>query len=102
MGQTVGRMPDTWQELMEERDRVIHWSSEVLARVQDNVTNEDTFLMDYDDNKINGKIDSWIKTNQARVNDTFNKHPNASDQLKNTVRTGVEKVIDSSLSNESL
>lgn len=97
MGQTMGRMPDTWQELMEERDRVIHWSSEVLARVQDNVTNEDTFLMDYDDNKIDAKVDSWIKTNQTRVNDTFGKYPNAPDRLKSVVQTGIAKVIDSLL-----
>nr|XP_012215846.1 PREDICTED: uncharacterized protein LOC105668194 [Linepithema humile] len=94
MGQTMGRMPDTWQELMEERDRVIHWSSEVLARVQDNVTNEDTFLMDYDDNKINAKLDTWIKANQTRVDDTFSKYPNATDQSKSVVQTGVEKLTE--------
>lgn len=90
----MGRMPETWEGLMEERDRVLHWSSEVLARVQDNVTNEDTFLMDYDDNKINAKIDTWIKTNRTRVEETFNKFPNAPEHLRNVVNTGIEKVID--------
>ena len=94
MGQTMGRMPETWVGLLEERDRVLHWSSEVLARVQDNVRNEDTFLMDYDDDKVDAKIDTWIKTNQTRVNETFNKYPNASNQLKNVVNTGIEKVIN--------
>lgn len=90
----MGRMPETWQGLLEEKDRVLHWSSEVLARVQDNVTNEDTFLMDYDDDKVDAKIDTWIKTNQTRVDETFNKFANASDVLKNVVKTGIEKVIN--------
>ncbi|CAL1676868.1 unnamed protein product [Lasius platythorax] len=94
MGQTMGRMPETWQGLLEEKDRVLHWSSEVLARVQDNVTNEDTFLMDYDDDKVDAKIDTWIKTNQTRVDETFNKFANASDVLKNVVKTGIEKLIE--------
>lgn len=90
----MGRMPETWQGLLEEKDRVLHWSSEVLARVQDNVTNEDTFLMDYDDDKVDAKIDTWIKTNQTRVDETFNKFANASDVLRNVVKTGIEKVIN--------
>ena len=88
----MGRMPETWQGLLEERDRVLHWSSEVLARVQDNVTNEDTFLMDYDDDKVDAKIDTWIKTNQTRVDETFNKFANAPAELRNVVKTGIEKV----------
>lgn len=88
----MGRMPETWQGLLEEKDRVLHWSSEVLARVQDNVTNEDTFLMDYDDDKIDAKINTWIKTNQTRVDEAFQKFPNAPDTLKNVVNTGIEKV----------
>lgn len=96
MGQTMGRMPETWEGLLEEKDRVLHWSSEVLARVQDNVTNEDTFLMDYDDNKIDAKVDTWIKTNRTRVDETFNKFSSAPEQLRNVVNTGIEKVIDTS------
>ncbi|XP_020282034.1 uncharacterized protein LOC109853891 [Pseudomyrmex gracilis] len=91
MGQTVGRMPDTWEELVEEKNRVLHWSSEILAKVQDNVTNEDTFLMDYDDDKVNTKIDVWIKTNQPRIDKAMNKFPNAPDQLKDTVRNKIDK-----------
>ncbi|XP_018398712.1 PREDICTED: uncharacterized protein LOC108776557 isoform X1 [Cyphomyrmex costatus] len=94
MGQTVGRMPETWEGLLEEKDRVLHWSSEVLARVQDNVTNEDTFLIDYDDDKVDAKIDTWIKTNRTRVNETLNKYPNASDQLKNVVNSGIGKLVE--------
>lgn len=93
MGQTMGRMPETWTGLLEERDRVLHWSSEVLARVQDNVTNEDTFLMDYDDAKVSAKIDTWIKTNQIRVDEMLKKFPDASAQLKDTVTNGVRKVV---------
>lgn len=88
----MGRMPETWQGLLEERDRVLHWSSEVLARVQDNVTNEDTFLMDYDDNKIVAKINMWINTHQTLVDETFKKHAKATDVLKNEVKTEIKKV----------
>ncbi|XP_025993566.1 uncharacterized protein LOC105195451 isoform X2 [Solenopsis invicta] len=94
MGQTMGRMPETWTGILEERDRVLHWSSEVLARVQDNVTNEDTFLMDYDDDKIDNKIEIWIKTNQTQVEETFKKFPNASLSLKNVVNAGIEKISE--------
>ncbi|XP_050456487.1 uncharacterized protein LOC126854128 [Cataglyphis hispanica] len=94
MGQTMGRMPETWNGLLEEKDRVLHWSSEVLARVQDNVTNEDTFLMDYDDNKIDAKINTWIKSNQTRVDETFKKHATAPDALKNEVKTGIKKLFE--------
>lgn len=90
----MGRMPETWQGLLEEKNRVLHWSSEVLARVQDNVTNEDTFLMDYDDDKIDAKINTWIKTNQTRVDESFKKFAKAPDVLKNEVKTGTEKVIN--------
>jgi len=93
MGQTMGRMPETWAGLLEERDRVIHWSSEVLARVQDNVTNEDTFLMDYDDAKIDDKINAWIRNNQIRIDETFEKFPNAPVEYKDTVKNGVQKVV---------
>lgn len=93
MGQTMGRMPETWEGLLEEKNRVLHWSSEVLARVQDNVTNEDTFLMDYDDNKVDAKIDAWIKTNQTRIDEMYHKYPNAPAQLKDTVKAGIQKVI---------
>lgn len=89
----MGRMPETWEDLLEEKDRVLHWSSEVLARVQDNVTNEDTFLMDYDDNKIDGKIVTWINTNRPQVDETLNKYPNAPEELKNVVNAGIGKVI---------
>ncbi|KAL6439169.1 hypothetical protein ACFW04_003837 [Cataglyphis niger] len=94
MGQTMGRMPETWQGLLEEKDRVLHWSSEVLARVQDNVTNEDTFLMDFDDNKIDAKINTWIKNNQTQVDETFKKHAKAPEALKNEVKTGIKKLFE--------
>lgn len=97
MGQTLGRMPETWAGLLEERDRILHWSSEVLARVQDNVRNEETFLMDYDDSRIDAKVVTWIKTNRTQVDETFDKFPNAPEQLRNVVNTGVEKVIGTSL-----
>ncbi|RLU21545.1 hypothetical protein DMN91_005918 [Ooceraea biroi] len=94
MGQIIGRMPETWAGTMEERDRVLHWSSEVLARVLDNVTNEDTFLMDYDDAKVNAKVDTWIKMNQIRIDEIFNKYPRASDQLKAVVTDEVQKLTE--------
>lgn len=89
-------MPETWEEILEEKNRVLHWSSEILARAQDNITDENTFLMNYDDAKVDAKVDTWIKTNQTRVTETFNKFPNASEQLKNVVNVGIENVSDTS------
>lgn len=86
-------MPETWEGLMEEKDRVLYWSSEVLAKVQDNIRNEDTFLMDYDEEKMDGKIDTWIKTNQIHVDEILNKFPNATTEIKDIIKNGIEKVI---------
>ncbi|XP_032690263.1 uncharacterized protein LOC116853318 [Odontomachus brunneus] len=92
MGQTTSRTPETWKDLINEKDRVLHWSSEVLARVQDNVTNEDTFLMEYDDDKIDAKIDTWVTINQARVEETLQKYLHASGECKTVVKTEIEKI----------
>lgn len=85
-------MPKTWEGLIKEKDYVLHWSSEVLARVQDNVTDEDTFLMNYDDDKVDAKIDTWISTNQARVDEMLHKYPHALDEYKTIIKTEVEEL----------
>ncbi|XP_053976090.1 uncharacterized protein LOC128874933 isoform X2 [Hylaeus volcanicus] len=74
MGQTVGRMPDTWDCLLEEKDRVLHWSAEVLSRVADNVNQEESFQMDYDNERIDEKIDSWIEQSVTLVGQARGKH----------------------------
>ncbi|XP_014479076.1 PREDICTED: uncharacterized protein LOC106746722 isoform X2 [Dinoponera quadriceps] len=92
MGQITSRTPETWKSLMNERDYILHWSSEVLARVQDNVTNEDTFLIDYDDDKVDAKIETWITASQARVDEMLNKYPNMSYECKTVVTTKMEQL----------
>lgn len=88
----MGRMPETWEGLLEERDRVLHWSSEVLARVLDSVTGEDTFLIDFDDDKIDAKIDTWIQNNRTLINEMFRKYPNVQEHLKCKINEDIEKV----------
>ncbi|XP_011146654.1 uncharacterized protein LOC105187516 isoform X2 [Harpegnathos saltator] len=93
MGQIASRTPKTWNDLMNERDYVLHWSSEVLARVQDSVINEDTFLIDYDDDKIDIKIGTWITNNHALVDEILNKYPNVPDEYRTVVKAEMEKLI---------
>lgn len=94
MGQSVGRMPDTWDGLLEEKDRVLQWSGEVLSKVTDNINEEGSFQMDYENEKIEAKVDSWIESNQERVNETFDKFPEASQDCKDQVTCGIEKLRD--------
>ncbi|CAL7937581.1 unnamed protein product [Xylocopa violacea] len=82
MGQMVGRMPDTWDGLLEEKDRVLYWSGEVLSRVADNVNQENSLLIEYSDESIDKKIDSWMESNQARVDRIFSKHPDLPEAYK--------------------
>lgn len=92
MGQKVGRLPDTWQELIEERDRVLRWSSEVLARVDENVESEDTFLMDYDNATIDAKVDRWIANQKYKWEVALARFPDAPDSSRNNVNTEVTRV----------
>lgn len=63
----MGRLPDTWNELIEEKNRVLHWSSEILARVDDNIKSEDIFLTDYDNARIDAKVDRWIGNQKRKM-----------------------------------
>ncbi|XP_015604017.1 uncharacterized protein LOC107271926 [Cephus cinctus] len=94
MGQQVGRMPDTWEELIEERDRVLHWSSEVIARVADNIRDEDTFLMDYDNTKLDAKVDSWIENNKTRIEPTISKLPSSKSECTDLISAATAKICD--------
>lgn len=94
MGLMVSRTPETWKDLINEKDRVLHWSSEILARVQDNVINEDTFLMDYDDDRLDTRINTLIATKQARVDEMLNKYSDKSHECETAVRAGIEQVIN--------
>ncbi|XP_039302761.1 uncharacterized protein LOC113004668 [Solenopsis invicta] len=91
MGQTIGRMPKTWIGTLEEKDRILHYSSEILALVLDYIRNEDTFLMSYDDDKIEDKVKMWIK-NQTR-DEKFEMLLISSLLLKNAVNDGINKII---------
>ncbi|KOC59475.1 hypothetical protein WH47_10621 [Habropoda laboriosa] len=92
MGQTVGRMPDTWDCLLEEKDRVLYWSGEVLSRVADNVNQEESLLIDYGHERIDEKVDSWIESSRARIDRIFSKHPNLSDGYKARVINELEQI----------
>ncbi|XP_012283554.1 uncharacterized protein LOC105701406 [Orussus abietinus] len=94
MGQMVGRMPDTWEELLEERNRVLHWSAEVLARVDDNMTNEDTFLMDYDNDRVNEKVEKWVHSNRARADAVIAKYPDTTEDCIAIIDNGMIKIIE--------
>ncbi|XP_043265979.1 uncharacterized protein LOC122405360 [Colletes gigas] len=92
MGQTVGRMPDTWDSLLEEKDRVLYWSREVLSRVTDNVNQEESFQMDYNNEKIDKKVDLWIETSRARVDKVRSKHRNVPEECKIRVTREIEQI----------
>lgn len=93
MGQTVGRMPHTWADLLKERDRVLYWSGEVLSKVIDNVNEERSFLIDYGNESIDKKIDSWMDSNEARIDRIFSKHPNLPESFKLEVTNELKQVI---------
>ncbi|XP_063995103.1 uncharacterized protein LOC135172734 [Diachasmimorpha longicaudata] len=94
MGQLVGRMPNTWEELIEERDRVLHWSSEVLARVDDNINNEETFLMEYDNKRISEKVNQWISEHRIQRDTILKEFIEASPVYKDKIQLGVNKIAN--------
>ncbi|XP_050593813.1 uncharacterized protein LOC126923911 [Bombus affinis] len=94
MGQTVGRMPHSWIDLLEEKDRVLYWSGEVLSRVADNVNQEESFLIDYGNESIDKKVDSWMESNQARIDRIFSKHPDLPEAYKIKVANELEQITE--------
>ncbi|KAL2716414.1 uncharacterized protein V1478_014090 [Vespula squamosa] len=92
MGQVMGEMPTTMPGLKEERDRVLHWSGEILAKVSDNVHSEDTFLMDYTDEKLNQKVKSWIDKGSVLVNAALIKIPNITQECKTSTLDKIDKL----------
>nr|XP_033322318.1 uncharacterized protein LOC117218206 [Megalopta genalis] len=92
MGQTVGRMPNTWARLLEEKDRVLYWSGEVLARVADNVNEEESFRIDYGDDCIDRKVDSWIRAGRERVDKILGKRRNVSGERRARINREIEQV----------
>ena len=93
MGQQTGKMPDTWEELMAEKYRVLQWSSEVLAQINDNIHNEDLFLMDFDNARIDVKVEKWIANNKTRIESIMAKFPDADNDSKDLINNGIPKVI---------
>lgn len=67
MGQPMGKIPVNQKALERERWRILRLSAEVLARVDDNVNSEDSFLMDYDNEAISIKIDKWLDAERSRI-----------------------------------
>ncbi|XP_043490543.1 uncharacterized protein LOC122516636 [Polistes fuscatus] len=92
MGQVIGEMPSTLDGLKEERDRVLHWSGEILAKVSDNIQNEDTFLMDYTDEKVDAKVKAWFDANMGRINEIWSKIPNITEDCKRGILDQIEKL----------
>ncbi|XP_003706737.2 uncharacterized protein LOC100883602 [Megachile rotundata] len=92
MGQAVGRLPNTWDHLLQEKDRVLYWSGEVIARVADNVNEELSFMIDYGEETIDEKVASWIQRNRSRVNRTLNKYPNMELEYRTRVQIELAKI----------
>ncbi|XP_033214595.1 uncharacterized protein LOC117171410 isoform X2 [Belonocnema kinseyi] len=92
MGQQTGKMPDTWEELMAEKDRVLQWSSEVLAQINDNIHNEDIFLMDFENAKIDAKVEKWIANNKTRIESTMAKFPDADNDSEDFITNEIPKI----------
>lgn len=93
MGQVVGNMPASWDSLLEGKDRVLYCSSKVLSRTADNVYQEELFLVDYNDESIDKKIESWMESNYARIDRIYSKHPNLPESYKVRVTIELEHVI---------
>lgn len=93
MGQIVGRLPNTWDRLLQEKDRVLYWSGEVLAQVADNVNQEMSLFIDYGEESIDEKVESWMHRNRPRVDRTISKYPNMAAQYKTRVQIELAKVI---------
>lgn len=89
----MGRMPHSWIDLLEEKDRVLYWSGEVLSRVAENVYQEESFLIDYGNESIGRKIDSWMESNQPRIDKIFSKHADLPLTYKIEVLNELEQVI---------
>ncbi|XP_058796501.1 uncharacterized protein LOC131667227 isoform X3 [Phymastichus coffea] len=49
------------EAFLDEQSRVLRWSAEVLARTDENIDAENSFLLDYDAECIAGKVDHWIR-----------------------------------------
>ncbi|XP_076241668.1 uncharacterized protein LOC143183816 [Calliopsis andreniformis] len=81
MGQVIGRVPYTWGVLLEEKDRVLYWSGEVLSKVADNVNQEESLWIDYSNEVIDEKVEAWIEANRARIENIFSKHINVPQEF---------------------
>lgn len=67
MGQPIGKIPKDSEALASERWRVLRWSAEILARVEDNINSEDSFLVDYDNFAIAAKVDKWLDAERSKI-----------------------------------
>ena len=67
MGQKVGKLPKDRDALYYEKCRVQQWSAEIIARADENIDEENSFLVDYDKASINNKVNKWLKTELSRI-----------------------------------
>ncbi|XP_076678691.1 uncharacterized protein LOC143374418 [Andrena cerasifolii] len=92
MGQTVGRMPKTWDGLLEEKDRVLYWSGEVLSKVADNVHEEEALQIDYSSEIIDEKVDTWIETNRTRIEKILSEQPDLLEEWGRRATSGIKQI----------
>lgn len=95
MGQVVGHMPYTWNDLLEEKDRVLYWSGEVLSKVADNVHQEESLLTDYSNEVIDEKVNLWIEANLIRIESILRKRRNVPEGWRTRVLITIPKVTNS-------
>lgn len=88
----MDHLAKTSEELMEERDLVLHYSSEVLARVAANINNEDTFLMDYDNERIEIKVNQFMANHRVRSNEGFRKFLDGNIYYRDRIEEGITEV----------
>lgn len=86
-------MPKTWGSLLEEKDRVLHWSGEVLSKVADNVREEESLQIDYSSEIIDEKVDTWIETHRTRIEKILSEQPDVSEEWGRRATSEIKQVI---------
>ena len=93
MGQQIGKIPNTWEELMNEKDRVLDWSSEILAQINDNILDEEAFLKNYEIANVSDKVETWISNHKPLIESTMAMFPDEANDFKDSIIKGISKVI---------
>ena len=88
----MGRMPKTWDGLLEEKHRVLYWSGEVLSKVADNVREEESLQIDYSSEIIDEKVDTWIQTNRAGIEKILSEQPDVSEEWGRRATSEIKQI----------